>query len=193
MLIKLLQFALRFVFDLFALTLLLRFCMQWRRIPFGNPLGRAVMKATNWIVLPSRRLIPGLFGLDLASFTLAWGEQIVLCWLLGVSVGHHVMSLIGFGMLAYMAIFRIASLFLWVLTMAAIVLWLNPQMGRAMLMQRLVDPFYAPLRGRLPPLGGFDLTPLLFLFLVQVVALFLLDWLEAFLYPLLFGQPLPLF
>jgi YggT family protein len=34
------------------------------------------MAVTNWMVLPARRVIPGLFGHDLASLLLAWFWQL---------------------------------------------------------------------------------------------------------------------
>ena len=48
-------------------VLLARFIMQWQRISFRNPLGQFVVATTDWLVLPLRRAIPGLGGLDLAS------------------------------------------------------------------------------------------------------------------------------
>jgi YggT family protein len=61
--------------DLLALAFLARFAMQWLRVPFRNQLGRFVLALTDWAVLPARKLVPGLFGLDLASLLLAWLVQ----------------------------------------------------------------------------------------------------------------------
>mgnify|MGYP000429199715 CR=1 FL=1 len=47
-----------------CILLLLRFYMQALRVSFRNPLGGFVVQATNWLVLPLRRVLPGLFGLD---------------------------------------------------------------------------------------------------------------------------------
>jgi uncharacterized protein YggT (Ycf19 family) len=62
-------------FGLLVYTLLLRFYMQALRAPFRNPVGQLVTALTNWIVLPARRVIPGLMGFDLATFLLAWLAQ----------------------------------------------------------------------------------------------------------------------
>jgi YggT family protein len=48
-------------------VLLARFIMQWQRVSFRNPIGQFVVATTDWLVLPLRRFIPGLGGLDLAS------------------------------------------------------------------------------------------------------------------------------
>jgi YggT family protein len=58
--------------------------MQWQRISFRNPIGQFVVATTDWLVLPLRRFIPGLGGLDLASLLPAWVVQVlVVLWLSG--------------------------------------------------------------------------------------------------------------
>src|SRR5260370_1632159 len=69
-------------FGLLVYTLLLRFYMQVLRAPFRNPVGQLVTALTNWIVLPARRVIPGLMGIDLATFLLAWLAQAFMLTLL---------------------------------------------------------------------------------------------------------------
>src|SRR4051812_22135307 len=52
--------------------LLTRFHFQWLRVPFRNQIGEFVVATTNWLVLPLRRIVPGLAGLDLPTLLLAW-------------------------------------------------------------------------------------------------------------------------
>src|SRR3989442_2136616 len=76
-------------FGFFVYALLLRFHMQWLRAPFRNPVGQFVSAVTDWIVRPARRIVPGLFGLDLASILIAWTVEalmlVLLYWLRGFS------------------------------------------------------------------------------------------------------------
>lgn len=66
-------------------VLLARFVMQWQRISFRNPIGQFVVATTDWLVLPLRRFIPGLGGLDLASLLPAWVVQVLVVFVaLGV-------------------------------------------------------------------------------------------------------------
>jgi YggT family protein len=55
----------------FVIMLLARFHFQWLRVPFRNPAGEFVLATTSWMVVPARRVVPGLAGLDLASLLLA--------------------------------------------------------------------------------------------------------------------------
>ncbi len=61
-----------------CILLLLRFYMQALRVSFRNPLGGFVVQATNWLVLPLRRVLPGLFGLDLSCLLPAYLLQALL-------------------------------------------------------------------------------------------------------------------
>src|SRR3989441_13157348 len=79
----------RTAFGFFVYALLLRCYMQWLRAPFRNPVGQFVTALTDWAVRPVRRLIPGLFGVDLASILIAWFIEalllVLLYWLKGFS------------------------------------------------------------------------------------------------------------
>ena len=49
-------FLVRTLGDLYLLTFLLRFIMQWVRADFYNPLSQAVVKITDPLVFPLRRV-----------------------------------------------------------------------------------------------------------------------------------------
>ena len=74
---QVIKYLLDVAFGLFTYALLLRFVMQWLRAPFRNPLGQFIVAVTVWMVRPVRRVVPGLFGVDLASLLLAWLWKIV--------------------------------------------------------------------------------------------------------------------
>ena len=69
------------VVGLFSLALLLRFYLQLVRAPYRNPVSQFLCALTDWIVIPARRVIPGLWGMDLATFVLAWLTELVLFFL----------------------------------------------------------------------------------------------------------------
>jgi YggT family protein len=75
MLIRILLFLVEAAASLLSFAFLARFVLQWARASFRNPLGQFVIAITDWAVKPARRVIPGLWGLDLASLLLAWLVQ----------------------------------------------------------------------------------------------------------------------
>ncbi|MDP3365837.1 MAG: YggT family protein, partial [Pseudomonas sp.] len=64
--------------SLYLLIVLLRFILQLVRADFYNPLSQFIVKATQPLVTPLRRIIPGFAGLDLASLVLAILVQLLL-------------------------------------------------------------------------------------------------------------------
>ena len=78
MLNQALHFLLTAVLDLFLLALLLRFYLQAVRAPRGNPISPFVIAVTDFAVRPLRRIIPGLWGMDLATLVLAWATALLL-------------------------------------------------------------------------------------------------------------------
>src|SRR2546428_13960315 len=67
--------------------LLARFLLQWLRVPFRNPVGEFLLATTNWIVVPARRLVPGVTRTDWATMLLAWILQALGIWLQAAIVG----------------------------------------------------------------------------------------------------------
>jgi YggT family protein len=157
------------VVTFFVFMLLLRFHFQWLRVPFRNPVGEFVLLTTGWIVLPARRVIPGFRGLDLATLAVAWALQALGEWLL-FSIAGRSPSLVGLVLVALVDLLRYS---LYILIAAVIIQvvfsWINPYTPAAPVLDAMTRPFLRPLRRYVPPVGNFDLTPLVLVVLVQVV------------------------
>jgi YggT family protein len=156
------------VASFFVFMLLARFHLQWLRVPFRNPVGEFVLATTNWMVVPARRVIPGLAGLDLASLLLAWAVQALGLWLQAAILGAEP----GFGMIAAVALVDLVRYSLYILVFAVIVQavlsWVNPYTPLAPAFDALTRPFLRPLRRYVPPVGNVDLTPLILLVILYV-------------------------
>jgi YggT family protein len=177
MLAQILSLILGTAADLLAVAFLLRVMMQWARAPFRNPLGQFVVAATHWAVLPLRRVIPGLFGVDLASVFAAWLVQIVYFGILMGMTGLVLVDTTGIfnvAWLAALAVLRMALyLMMGIVVVMALLSWINPYSPFAAVFDTLSRPLLAPLRKRLPPLGGVDLSPLVVVVLLQVALIIL--------------------
>ena len=64
--------------SLYLLIVLLRFILQLVRANFYNPLCQFIVKATQTLLKPMRRVIPSIFGLDMSSLVLAILVQMVV-------------------------------------------------------------------------------------------------------------------
>jgi YggT family protein len=161
-------FLIRTLGDLYVMTFVLRFLLQWVRADFYNPLAQFVVRATNPLVVPARRLIPAAGGVDLPTLIAMVLLEAALIWtmfaLVSVTVApvafvlYVVLRLISTTLYLYML-----SIFLYV-----ILSWIAPggyhPVGR--MLADLNEPLLWPLRRILPPIGGLDLAPMLAIILI---------------------------
>jgi YggT family protein len=166
-------FLLDTVVTFFVFLLLLRFHFQWLRVPFRNPVGEFVLVTTSWMVMPARRVIPGLAGLDLPTLLLAWIIQGLGLWIEGGIRGVEP-GVIGLVLAALVDLVRYS---LYILVAAVIIQvvfsWINPYTPVAPVLDALTRPFLRPLRRFVPAVGNFDLTPLVLVIVVQVILIVL--------------------
>lgn len=177
MLLQILSLLLGTAADLLAIAFLARVWMQWTHAPFRNPVGQFILAATNWAARPLRRIIPGLFGIDLASVFAAWFVEIAYFGILTGFVGVLALSPQAALVVGWMAAVAMLRMALYVLMGAVIITallsWINPYSSVGPLFDALSRPLLAPVRRRLPPLGGIDLSPLVVLLLLQVALIVL--------------------
>ena len=171
------QSALIFLFktlaDLYLLTFLLRFIMQWVRASYYNPLAQFVLKVTSPLVVPARRLLPSIAGLDVPTLVVLFLLEVLATWaLLGLAgLSIPVPQLLMFALL------RVIALTLWLYTVTLFVYVLLSWFGQrganpmAYVLGELVEPLLRPIRRLLPPIGGLDLSPLLVILLLQAAAI----------------------
>ena len=157
--------------DLYLLTFLLRFVMQWVRANHYNPLSQFVFKVTSPLVVPARRVLPSIGGLDMPTLAVLIALEILVTFVVLQLAGQ---SLPVPQLLLY-SLLRLIALTLWFYTGALFVYvllsWFGDRSGNPMaeLLSELVDPLLRPVRRVLPPIGGLDLSPLVVIILVRVV------------------------
>ncbi len=175
MLQQIARFLVGAVADFFVYLLLARFLFQWLRVPFRNVLGEFIIAATNWMVMPARRVIPALLGLDLASLVLAWLLQALGLWAIYAIAGVTFGSApdIALAILAGLSLLDLARytvyIFVFALIVQAVLSWVNPYSPVGPLFDALTRPFLRPIRRVVPPLANVDLSPLVLIVLLQVV------------------------
>jgi YggT family protein len=154
------QFLIDFVFNIYLMVVLLRLWLQFARADFYNPFSQFVVKATQPIVAPMRRILPSIGRLDTATFVLALivaGLKIVT---LNVVLGGSGLNIMSVVILSFVIVIKeILTLVMYVLIMRAIMSWVsqgnNPM---ELVLSQLTEPMLAPIRRRMPEMGGLDLS-----------------------------------
>ncbi len=161
--------------SMYLLIVLMRFILQLVRANFYNPLCQFIVRATQPLLKPLRKIIPGFGGLDIASLVLAILLQfilIALTILLTYGIFANPVQMLIWSLIGVTALFL--KVFFFALIISVILSWVaqgshNPGVE---LINQICEPVLAPIRRILPSMGGLDLSPI-FAFL----ALKLLDML----------------
>ena len=72
--------------DLYITAVLLRLLLQWVRADFYNPVCQFLVKVTNPLIVPLRRVIPSVGKLDTASVLLILMLEFFSVWIATASV-----------------------------------------------------------------------------------------------------------
>ena len=158
--------------SLYLLIVLMRFILQLVRANFYNPLCQFVVKATQPLLKPLRRVIPSMFGLDMSSLVLALLLQILLFMVvLLLLMGYVPLT----PLLLPWALIGIFSLFLkiifWSMIISVILSWVAPgsRSPGAELVYQIIEPVLAPFRRWIPNLGGLDISPIFAFIAIQLI------------------------
>ena len=169
---EILGYLIQTAISLYMLAMLLRFLLQLVRADFYNPISQFLVKATNPVVVPLRRVIPGVGGLDLASLLLAVVLQllaIVALMLLNGLPLPNPLVLILWSILGIVGL--LVNIYFFALLAMIILSWVaagsnNPAIY---LLHQITEPVMAPFRKLLPPMGGLDFSPILLFILINVI------------------------
>lgn len=142
---------------------LLRLLLQWARADFRNPVSQAVVRLTNPLVMPLRRILPPVGKVDTASviavLIVAFIEVAIIFALRGLGLPPLVLWL-------RMAVVEILRTTLWTYFYAIFLYALlgliapggySPMQS---VLDSLCEPVLRPIRRLIPPIGGLDLSPL---------------------------------
>jgi YggT family protein len=167
---------LRMVVDIAIIFLLLRFFLQAVRADFYNPITQSIVRLTNPLLEPLRRVIPPVAGQDAASL-LAAVLLALLFLFLAYTITGGVSAFLPLLWLAPMHVLEVMlDMLFWGIIIHAVLSWFpNAQRApAARMLDQLITPLLRPIRRLLPDLGGIDLSPLALLLLVQMIKLMVL-------------------
>jgi len=163
--------------DLYVAAILLRLLLQWVRADFYNPMCQFLVKVTNPVVVPLRRIFPAIGPVDTAS---------IVAMLILQAIGVFLITALGAASMtpAQVLVYTIIKLLMMLLMtytvliiVGVILSWVG---GRARhpivpLIYQLNEPVLRPFRKVIPPIAGIDLSPLFALITIRFLML-LLGW-----------------
>lgn len=171
-----LVFLIQTVFSLYIIAVMLRFLLQLTRADFYNPVSQFLVKVTNPPLIPLRRIIPGILGIDVAAVVLLIAIQMLELFLVFIVQGIT-LAPVGLLILTIAELLNLAlNVFLFTILIQVVISWINPGVYNptVSLLYSLNEPLLGRARRLLPPIHGFDLSPIIVLVVIQLLKILLI-------------------
>lgn len=177
----------RTLFGLAAGIFLIRLLMQGFRMDFRNPICQATYRFTNPVLQPLRAVLPTLRSWNTAALVITFVILLIGEWLawfiLGATFGPLPIVVWTFGFLIQVVCWTLTGMIL-VRVIASYVSAdpSNPVMG---MLKALTQPLLRPFQRLIPPIAGFDLSPVFAVLALQVISILTARPLMSFAFSLL--------
>ncbi|MFC4310993.1 YggT family protein [Steroidobacter flavus] len=158
---------------LLVMVFLLRVLLPLSRADSRNQLSQAVIRMTNPLVLPLRKVLPPIGKVDTASIValiIVQAAAVAMMWLLGGYPGIFTPAQF-IQVVFLMLVTTVLRFYIFALILYAILSWIAPgtYSPAASLLDTLCEPLLRPLRRIIPPLAGIDLSALFAIIILQAI------------------------
>ena len=170
-----LTFLITTLVDLYVTAVLLRLLLQWVRADFYNPVCQFLVRITNPVLVPLRRVIPSIGRLDTASVVLMLGLEFIVTWIV-VQLGPVAFTI---SQILLFSAMKLLGTLLWTWFFLIIAMVILSWVGRGArhpvvpLVYQLTEPLLRPVRRVIPPIAGIDLSPLIVLIAIRFLLVLL--------------------
>lgn len=171
-----LEFLLTTLITLYIIAVMLRFLFGVVRADFYNPVSQFLVRITNPLLVPLRKIIPNYRQYDLSAVVLMLVLQIISLYLTlllrDMLLAPHLVILLAIAKLLTQAI----DVFIFAIIVQVILSWVNPGTSSPVtaLLYSLTNPVMRPFQRMIPAVSGMDLSPLFALLALHVLKMLVL-------------------
>jgi YggT family protein len=175
-----LEFLISTLFSLYIMAVMLRFLLGLVRADFYNPVSQFLVRITNPLLIPLRKVVPSIGKFDSAAMllmiVLQLGAITLILLLRGEGISSAVLVIITLATLVSLLI----NVYMFAIIVEVIISWMNPGSYNPVssLLHSLTSPLLRPIRHLVPPIAGIDLSPLFAIIALQVLRMLILPLLS---------------
>lgn len=163
------------IINLYVMVLILRVWLQIARVDFYNPFSQTIVRLTQHVTAPVKKILPSRGIIDFATVLVAYGF-VLAKYLIGIFVSSAQIDIVGvviFSVFDFLHL--IGQTIFWVMIINVILSWISQ--GRNPIdavIYQLTQPLIAPIKRVVPPVGMIDFSVMIFLF-----GLYFLDYVHG--------------
>jgi YggT family protein len=159
--------AIRYIVDillwLLTLAFVLRFLFQLVRADFRDPMADAIVRVTNWLIMPLRRVLPPVGKIDTATVLAVLLVAAARSFILTAMAGAGAIDLV---LLLRITLIDLVGMVLRIYLFAMLLYWLTGFVSPGgyapgvRLLAQLCEPILKPVRRIIPRIGQIDFSVL---------------------------------
>jgi len=167
------------ILNLYVWIIIIRALISWVNPDPHNPFITFLNRITEPVLSLARRITPSTGRIDLSPITAIFAIIFIRIFLVGTLLlfadsGDNFQAVFILGMFVYavMTLFRMLIHFLIIIIVVwAIISWVNPNPYNPIVLAlfAMVDPILRPIQRIIPPVGGFDITPIIAVLILLAV------------------------
>src|SRR5262245_57384059 len=167
-------FIVRTLLSMLLFVFMLRVLLQWARADFRNPLAQAVVKITNPLVMPLRRVLPPIGKVDTSSIVAVLIVATVGALILSLLTGYMPDPLRLTKLVVLKILWTTLNAYFWAILIYAVLSMIAPGGYSPMqsLLGALCEPVLRPFRRIIPPIANLDFSPLWACIAIQALLYF---------------------
>ena len=164
------------IFEVYIFALILRLLLQYFGANYYNQICQFVVKITNPVVTPLRKVLPRSQHIDFATLSVILILQVIKFALL-VLIDTGIMPNFAGLLVVSIAdsIKTLLNVFVFAILGIVLISWLNPQLRSPVteILNTITEPLLGRARRLIPHVGGLDLSPLPVMILLKLSAYYL--------------------
>lgn len=174
-----LLFLITTVFDLYLFLLVIRVLLAFAGANYFDPVTQFVVRCTDFIVKPLRRIIPNFHGIELSTVLLIFVIDFIKYSLLA-ALSFNVISVFGLLIIALADTMKLfLQAYFYAIILQAVLSWVQPSSPVIVLLYRVTAPIMRPIQRLVPNVGGVDISPIPAMILLQLTIIMVVNPLMA--------------
>lgn len=174
-----LLFLIQTIFDIYLFILVIRVLLAFAGANYFEPITQFVVKCTDFIVKPVRKVIPNVSGIELSTVLIIFALELAKFGLI-LALSYGGVSLLG---LAIIALADTMKMFLqtifYAIILQVILTWVQPSSPVLSVLYRVSAPVMRPIQRLCPVVGGIDISPIPAMILLQLLIITIVNPLMA--------------
>lgn len=162
---------LRTLGELYIFILLLRVVLQATKADYYNPISQGVVRITQPVLNPLQKVLPKLLGTDISPVIFSIVLKAILLYAI-YALSSQLIPIVSLSIYALVGVLNTFLDIIFYAVMGSVILsWIAPDSPHPapQLIMQITQPIYRFIGKAIPPMGGFDLSPIVIFIAIQLI------------------------